>query len=96
MRRKITIRILNRQFPVAAESPEKERQIREAAEKVDEKYYEYMKLFPDRSTDEILSFVALNGFIEAAELQEAEKRRLAEEEMLEAELKSYLENSDKI
>ena len=55
-----------------------------------------MTIFPEISTNEILSFVALNGFIEAAELQEAEKRRLAEEGMLEAELKGYLENSDKI
>ena len=51
MGQKITIRILNRQFPLTADTPDQERRIRDAAGKVDEKYYEIARQYPGRSTD---------------------------------------------
>ena len=95
MRRKITIRILNSQFPVEAESPEMERRIREAAEKVDGKYSEYLRMFPGRSPEEILSFVALNSCLQVAELEKNAEDRRREEEALQADLKGYLKDIGK-
>lgn len=94
MAQKITIRILERQFPLTVESPVQEKRIRDAAEKVDEKYYEIARQYPGRSTDEILSFVALNAFVEAAGLEDKIDRQRKEEESLHARLKGYLKNID--
>ena len=47
MERKITIRILDRKFSVVAESPEQEHDMREAAESVDKKFYEYRRRLPE-------------------------------------------------
>ena len=95
MGQKITIKILDRRFPLEAESQEQEKDIREAAEKVDGKYHEYLSMFPDKSPEEILSFVALNGYMEVTRLQKAMDVRDRDEESLQARLRSYLENIDK-
>ena len=94
MAQKITIRILERQFPLTVESPVQEKRIRDAAEKVDEKYYEIARQYPGRSTDEILSFVALNAFVETAEMKEKMESWRKEAERLDAGLKGYLKNID--
>lgn len=96
MGQKITIRILGRQSPLEAESPEQERSLREAAEKVDEKYYEYQKIYPGKSTDEILSFVAFNAFLEIDRLEKDLERTAREEKDLQTLLRNYLDNIEKI
>lgn len=95
MGQKITIKILDRKFPLVAESPEQEREIREAAEKVDEKYREYLHRFPGKSAVEILSFVALNGFVRIAELEKEMEMHEKDMESLHARLSSYLEDIGK-
>lgn len=92
MAQKITIKILDRKFPLAAESPEQEREIREAAEKVDGKYRDYLHRFPGKSAEEILSIVALNGFVRIAELEKEMEMRGKEDEDLHARLRSYLDD----
>ena len=94
MGRKVTIKILNRQFPYEAESPEQERQFREAAEAVDRKFYEYKGRFPDKSSEEILSVIAWNGFVEVAGLRDAVKSKEKDEQVLLERLRSYLRNID--
>ena len=95
MGQKMTIRILNRTFPYEAESPEQERHFREAAEKVDKKYHEYMNRYPDKSAEERLSIIAWNGFVEVAVLESKLQSKKKDEEILSARLKSYLKNIDK-
>ena len=95
MGQRITIKIRDRKFTLEAESPEMEHYIRVAAEKVDEKYYEYLKMFPGKTSDEILSFIALNSFIRMDELERAIEEKKKEEEDLQARLRSYLENIEK-
>ncbi len=95
MKRDITIRILESKFTVPAESPEVEHDIRVAAEQLNEKFYEYLKRNPGKSTEEILSFVALNSFMHAAELEKAVADIRREEDDLHAKLKSYLDNIEK-
>lgn len=95
MGQRITIRILDRKFTLDAESPEKEHNIRVAAEKVDGKYLEYRKMFPGKTSDEILSFIALNCFIRIDELEKAVEEQKKGEDDLQARLRSYLENIEK-
>ena len=92
MEQKITIKILGNRFPLVADSAEQEKAIREAAEKVDSKFYEYLKMTPGQSPDQILSFVALNSFIRIAELEKAIEDMKRDEEDLQARLRGYLEN----
>ena len=94
MGQKITVRILNRQFPYEAESPEQEKSFREAAEKVDGKFYEYKNRFPDKSAEEILSIIAWNGYVEADEMQRALRAKEKDEEVLQSRLRGYLKNID--
>lgn len=95
MGQKITINIIGRKFPLVAESPEQEKTIREAAEKVDEKYYEYLNMNPGKTPEQILSFVALNGFIRIAELEKAFEKQKRGEDDLRARLRGYLEDIEK-
>ena len=92
MKRDITIRILERKFSVPAESPEIEHNIRVAAEQLNEKFYEYLRKNPGKSTEEILSFVALNCFMHAAELERTIEEVRRGEDDLHTRLKSYLDN----
>ena len=95
MGQRITIRILDRKFTLDAESPEKEHDIRVAAEKVDGKYLEYRKMFPGKTSDEISSFIALSCFIRIDELEKAVEEQKKGEDDLQARLRSYLENIEK-
>ncbi len=96
MGQKITIRILGRPSPLEAESPEEERSMRDAAEKVDGKYYGYRRKFPEKSSEELLSFVAFNAFLEIDRLEKEIDRMRNEEKDLQASLRSYLDNIGKI
>lgn len=95
MGQRITIKILDRKFTLEAESPEKEHDIRVAAENVDRKYLDYLKTFPGKTSDEILSFVALNSFIRIAELGKTIEEMRKGEDDLQARLRSYLGNIEK-
>lgn len=95
MGQRITIKILDRKFTLDAESPEKEHDIRVAAEKVDGKYLEYLHMFPGKTSDEILSFIALNCFLKIDELEKRLEEQTKGEDDLQARLRSYLEHIEK-
>lgn len=94
MERKITIRILDRKFSVVAESPEQEHDMREAAESVDKKFYEYRRRLPGKSEEDILSIIAFNGFLEISRLERMLEERNEDDDVLLEKLKSYLGNID--
>lgn len=91
MGQRIVIKILNKPFELNADSPEMEADIRKAADKVNAKYYEYVKLFPGKLPADIFSFIAVNAFIEAAEAKRAVAETEAEADRLHNELESYLD-----
>ncbi len=94
MERKITIRILDRKFSVVAESPEQEHDMREAAENVDKKFYEYRRRLPGKSEEDILSIIAFNGFLEISRLERMLEERNEDDDVLLEKLRSYLGNID--
>lgn len=96
MERKITIKILGRPFSLVAKSPEEEAEIRNAAERIDEKFNSYQKSFPGKNPADILSFIALNSIVEAEKYRKMLKSKNAQEQKLHIELERYLENVDKI
>lgn len=88
--------MMGRAFSLTAETPEHEADIRKAAEKVEEKYYSYLKIRPETGKEDILAFVALNSFIESFSLRKMMDKDAAEAAALHKELESYLDNIDKI
>ncbi len=92
MGQRIVIKILGNPFELVADSPEQEADIRNAADKVNEKYHEYVRRFPGRLPADIFSFIAVNAFVELADERRKGSRTGDEAERLHKDLKSYLDN----
>ncbi len=95
MEQKITIKIAERSYVLKASTPENEQLIRLAAEDVNKKLNAYMTSFPGKSTEDILSFVALNECVSRLAFQK--KMELDQEALarLVAETGSYLAGTEK-
>ena len=95
MEQKITIKIAERSYVLKASTPENEQLIRLAAEDVNKKLNAYMASFPGKSTEDILSFVALNECVSRLAFQK--KMEMDEEALsrLVAETGSYLAGTEK-
>ena len=70
MDRSITLKIIGKEYHLKADSPEKERLMRLAAEDVNRMYVQYEDRFPERSIEDKLAFVTLMEAIAKISAQE--------------------------
>ena len=91
MAQSITVNIAGTDYPLVAETPEKERVTRLAAEDINSMLAAYDRKFPDRPLSDKLAFVALSETV--AKLNSQGRYISLEEDAkaLEKELHSYLE-----
>ena len=92
MAQKITIKIADRPYTLSVNSEEHEELIRKAADDINRKVGQYLEKFPNRSTVELLSFVALNVSMANFTLVKQMKEMKDEEEGLAKKLEGYLKN----
>ena len=95
MDQKITVKIADCRFSLVAKSPEQEEIIRKAAEHTDKQITKYQEKYPETPLVKILSMVALNLAVENVSFSKRLQDVLNNEEKLEKELESYLDNIDK-
>lgn len=94
MRQEIKIRIADSEYPLIAETPEKEEAIREAAKIINKMIAQYKKNYPSKDLTEILSFVAINLGKRAWEMQRQIENLGKEFRQMSKDLEDYLENID--
>lgn len=92
MDQKIKVTIAERDYVLKAPSPEFEELVRLAAAAVNKRLSGYMASFPDRSTSDLLSFVALNECITRMQAQRKLEAAQREADKLGADMEAYLGN----
>lgn len=95
MEQKITIKIAGRTYVLKAATPENEELIRLAAEDVNKKLNAFMRSFPGKSSEDILSFVALNECVSRLAFQKKMEADAAAIDRLVADTGSYLAGTGK-
>ena len=90
MAQSITIKIAGKDYPLVAATPERERQMRMAAEDINSMLSRYDEKFPDRALIDKLAFVALNQAVGKIAITEESAKCVDEVRSLECELDSYL------
>ena len=90
MDQRITINIAGKPFELRAESEEKERLMRLAAEDVKAVYKDYQQRFVKTDSDSLLSFSALQQAMSKVTFRDHLERLTAEVRSLESMLASYL------
>ena len=95
MDQKISIKIAERTFNLAASSPEQEEVIRLAAEAINRRLDSYTRKNPGKALIELMSMVALNECVRRIYLQRDIDARDEEVKALGSELDSYLKDNVK-
>ncbi|MDE6870719.1 MAG: cell division protein ZapA, partial [Bacteroidales bacterium] len=95
MSQTITIKIAGREYPLKAETPEKEEAIRKAAVSINAMIVKYQEKFPNKGLIEILSFAALNLGIGNVGMQKKIESIEKEYMQMNSDLEDYLKNIDK-
>lgn len=94
MKQEIKIRIADSEYPLIAETPEKEEGIREAAKIINRMIVQYKKNYPSKELTEILSFVAINLGKRVWEMQKQIENAGKEFRQMNKDIEDYLENID--
>lgn len=91
MGQNITLKVAGREYPLVAKTPTQEQTMRLAAQEVNSLLDKYNQLYPNRSLEDKLAFVALNSTM--GKISEHRKLELIQEEVLalKNDTDSYLE-----
>ncbi|MCQ2169448.1 MAG: cell division protein ZapA [Bacteroidales bacterium] len=95
MAQSISIKIAGKDYPLVAASPERERQMRLAADDVNAMLLRYDEKFPDTQLVDKLAFVALNQAVGRIAAKEESAGCTGELRSLERELEAYLDGNGK-
>ena len=95
MAQSISIKIAGKNYPLVAASPERERQLRLAAEEVNAMLLRYDVKYPDTQLVDKLVFVALNQAVGRIAAKEDFAGYTSELHSLEHDLENYLEGNGK-
>lgn len=90
MKRKITIKIADKQFELPVSSPYEEEKVRKAAAIVSQEYGKYQREYLGQHREDQMAFIALNICIDNLKMQDAIIRMQNEELQLAKDLDSYL------
>lgn len=94
MAQSITIKIAGKDYPLVATTPDRERQMRLAAEDVNSMLSRYDEKFPEKALIDKLAFVALNQAVGKIAIREESAKCAGEVQSLEGELDSYLKGKE--
>ena len=96
MNQDITIKIGNKPFAVKVSSPDEEELIRKAASVIERKVAAYTQRYPDKSLQDLLSFVCLNECVTALSLKARLEALTKEHTRLSEDLAAYLDDAGNI